>query len=65
MDLLSLLIGGIIGVALSIAAFFLLPGDGKLIVQQTSDGKGQYLFQIEDIDKATRKPKIVLIVEKK
>lgn len=65
MDLVSLLIGGIVGAALSIAAFFLLPGDGKLIVQQSSDGKSQYLFQIEDIDKATQKSKIVLIVDKK
>ncbi|MBQ7374600.1 MAG: hypothetical protein IJW61_01325 [Clostridia bacterium] len=62
MDLISVFVGVLIGAALCIAMLFLLPADGKLIVRKGEDGNNQYMFQIEDVDKAVTKPRIILAV---
>lgn len=64
MDLISVFVGVLIGAALCIAMLFLLPADGELIVKKDGAGEGQnqYMFQIDDVDKAVAKPRIILAV---
>ena len=62
MDFISIIIGVLIGIGLCIAAF-LLPSDGKLIVRKGKDENNQYMFQIDDVDKAVTKPRIILAIE--
>lgn len=63
MDFISVVVGVLIGVGLCVAAFLLLPADGKLIARKGEDGNNQYMFQIDDVDKAVAKPRIILVVE--
>lgn len=65
MDLISVFVGVLIGAALCIAMLFLLPADGELVVKKDGAGEGQnqYMFQIDDVDKAVAKPKIILRVK--
>ena len=63
MDFISIIVGVLIGVGLCVAAFLLLPADGKLIVRKGEDGNNQYMFQIDDVDKTVTKPRIILAVK--
>ena len=64
MDFISMFVGLVIGVSLCVGVFSLFPADGKLIVRKNGVGErqNQYIFQIDDVDKAIIRPRIVLAV---